>query len=87
ATARRAWTLPVLRIAHETRSFGELRSALRPVTDRALALCLQRLVAERLLHRDVDGSQRPPRVSYIGEGRGAALSDALQPSRRLLSAP
>ncbi len=83
ATARRAWTLPVLRVARDMRSFGELRCELSPVTDRALALCLKRLVAQRLLRRDVDGAQRPPRVTYVGSGRGAALSDALQATQRL----
>ena len=73
-TARRAWTLPVLRLVDTPRSFSHLRSDLRPVTDRGLSLCLGRLVdAELIARRTLDTSR-----GYLAVGRGAELADQLR---------
>ena len=75
---RRAWALPVLRLLSNAHGFGELRAELQPITDRALALCLQRLTKNELVRRDVDASRRPPRVTYVADGRGATLAATLR---------
>lgn len=49
--ARRTWTLPILREMNPASRYGELRSRLRPVTDRALSETLKKLGENNWLDR------------------------------------
>lgn len=75
---RRSWTVPILAIADTPRHFSEIRSALGPVTDRALSLSLRQLHDRRWLRRDVDAAQRPLRPTYLAINDGARISSALR---------
>ncbi len=78
--AHRSWALPILREASPERRFGELRSQLTPVTDRALSETLKTLGEYRWLDRLVDGNCSPPSVSYIPIGTGKLLTPILSES-------
>lgn len=81
--ARRTWTLPVLRLANPSRRFGELRSQLKPVTDRALSETLKVLGENNWLQRDVNSKTMPPSVSYYPCGTGEILIPYLIESFKL----
>lgn len=78
--ARRTWALPILRVTSPESRFGELRSKLSPVTDRALSETLKMLSENHWLRRCVDVEHVPPSVSYIPEGTGEILVPLLQES-------
>ncbi len=78
--ARRSWSLPILREMIPTSRYGELRSKLRPVTDRALSETLKNLGENNWLERCVDINRSPPSVSYIPLGTGELLVPALRES-------
>jgi len=82
---RRAWTLPVLRLAAPGCHFAEFRSALSPVTDRALSQTLKAMSARKWLKRSVDDTASPPRVSYMPDGLGSRLAPVLQRSFSILA--
>ncbi|TPV96986.1 MAG: transcriptional regulator [Myxococcales bacterium FL481] len=73
-TARRAWTLPVLRLLRDPCTFTELSTSLQPVTDRGLSLCLSRMIGARFIE---------PRTmaelanGYVAIGRGRELTHTL----------
>ncbi|WP_206057220.1 winged helix-turn-helix transcriptional regulator [Nitratireductor sp. XY-223] len=75
---RRAWTLPVLSAAREPRYFGEIKSRLRPITDRALSQSLKLLETHNWLQRDVVTSDRPVRARYKAARTGAEISRAIR---------
>ena len=77
---RKTWTLPILRLLNQQQRFGELRSALSPITDRALSLSLKELSACNWAQRCVDPAQSPPQVSYSATGFGAAIQPELAQS-------
>lgn len=81
--ARRTWSLPILRVASPESRFGELRSKLCPVTDRALSESLKTLSANQWLSRRVDADLSPPGVTYIPTGIGELLVPVLQESLRI----
>ena len=81
--ARRTWVLPVLREMIPVSRYGELRSKLRPVTDRALSETLKKLGENNWLDRCVDIDSTPPRVTYIPQGTGQLLVPALKESLRI----
>jgi len=77
---RRSWTLPILREVSPARRYGELRSKLTPVTDRALSETLKALGENQWLYRLVDGDRSPPSVTYLPLGTGELLVPALNES-------
>ncbi|MFK8081934.1 MAG: winged helix-turn-helix transcriptional regulator [Granulosicoccus sp.] len=81
--ARRTWTLPILRESSPERRFGELRSKLYPVTDRALSQTLKTLGEKHWLDRYVDVDQSPPSVTYAPLGTGELLVPVLLESFKL----
>jgi DNA-binding HxlR family transcriptional regulator len=68
----RKWSVPTLAALAEPRRFSELRSALQPVTPRALALALKDLEASGLVEREVVPGY-PPTTTYRTTARGAWL--------------
>lgn len=81
--AARTWTLPVMRLSNSTPRFGELRSELKPVTDRALSQTLKILTHHDWLTRAVNTEAAPPEVSYAPSGIGEVLIPCLENSFRL----
>jgi DNA-binding HxlR family transcriptional regulator len=77
ALIRRTWTLPILAVTEKPRRFGEVRSALVEVSDRALSASLRELEERAWLHRRVAVAERPPRPTYEAVGLGAELSNAI----------
>ncbi|MEX3010307.1 winged helix-turn-helix transcriptional regulator [Hoeflea sp. TYP-13] len=71
---RRAWSLPVLGASREPRYFGEIKTQLHPITDRALSQSLKLLETHRWLRRDVETSGRPFRARYQAANTGAEIS-------------
>lgn len=78
--ARRTWALPILRQAIPESRYGELRSKLSPVTDRALSETLKKLGENQWLNRYVDTEISPPSVTYIPFGTGELLVPVLKES-------
>lgn len=78
--ARRTWTLPILREMTPASRYGELRSNLCPVTDRALSETLKKLGENNWLDRCVDIARSPPSVTYTPQGTGQLLMPALKES-------
>lgn len=74
---RRAWSLPVLSAARQPHYFGELKTRLHPITDRALSQSLLLLESHRWLRRDVETSGRPLRAMYWASNTGAEISRAI----------
>ena len=74
---RRAWSLPVLSVAREPLYFGEIKSRLLPITDRALSQSLKLLETHRWLQRDVETLARPLRARYQAANAGAQISRAI----------
>lgn len=82
---RRQWTVPILSVTAAPRHFGEIRSDLGRVTDRALSQSLGLLEEHRWLRRDPGGQSRPPRPLYHAVNAGAEVAQAL--AEALPSAP
>ena len=78
--AARTWTLPIMRLTDSAPRFGELRSELKPVTDRALSQSLKTLVSHDWVTRDVNVTTAPPEVSYSPCGIGEILIPCLENS-------
>ena len=75
---RRHWSLPVLVASRKPRYFGEIKSRLCPITDRALSQSIKLLETHDWLHREIDGSARPPRAMYQAANKGAEVTHALR---------
>jgi DNA-binding HxlR family transcriptional regulator len=73
---RRSWTVPVLATCTNPRFFGEVKSALPRITDRALSQSLKQLHAQHWINRAVDTGTHPPRALYQATGRGAEIAEA-----------
>ncbi len=74
----RKWTLAVIYALHGgSRRFGEVRTALRGVTDRALALALKELQAAGLVERTVR-DEYPPAPLYLPTPTAQRLMPILQ---------
>lgn len=73
---RRVWTLPVLAVCQGPRFFSDIKSALQPITDRALSQSLQQLQGQDWLRREVNPSERPLRPAYAAVGPGFAIGEA-----------
>ncbi len=74
---RRAWSLPVLSASRHPRYFGEIKTRLLPITDRALSQSLKLLETHQWLRRDVESSGRPLRARYRATDTGAEISRAI----------
>ncbi len=81
--AARTWSLPVMRLTHSAPRFGQLRSELKPVTDRALSQTLKMLTNHDWITRAVNSEAAPPEVSYSPGGMGDVLIPCLEKSFRL----
>lgn len=77
---RRAWTVPILAVTKAPRYFGEIRSDLPPITDRALSKSLSQLEERKWLRRKIDSSQRPLRPTYQAVNIGREVSKAISMS-------
>ena len=80
SVAARTWSLPVMRLTSCAPRFGELRSALKPVTDRALSQTLKILASQKWVSRSVNAEAAPPEVSYSPCGIGEILIPCLENS-------
>ncbi len=78
--AARTWSLPVMRLTHSAPRFGQLRSELKPVTDRALSQTLKMLTTNDWVARAVNSEAAPPEVSYYPRGMGEVLIPCLERS-------
>lgn len=72
------WTLPLLAALGEEARFGELATALAPVSPRALSLTLKAALAEGLIARRLEDSFPPVPVYRLDE-RGRELVEAFPP--------
>ncbi|MEX0319595.1 MAG: winged helix-turn-helix transcriptional regulator [Ruegeria sp.] len=77
ALLRRSWTVPILAVSQAPRHFSEIKTALPPITDRALSQSLQHLQAQHWLQRRVNTSSHPPRPLYQAANAGAQIGAAL----------
>lgn len=78
--AARTWSLPVMRLTNSAPRYGELRSELKPVTDRALSQTLKILASHDWVTRAVNSEAAPPEVSYSPSGMGEVLIPCLERS-------
>lgn len=82
----RKWTIPIsAALDAGPMRFSELRSALDPVTPRALTLALRDLDAEALVARAVEATW-PPTTRYRLDVRGRRLARTLRPLAEALAA-
>jgi DNA-binding HxlR family transcriptional regulator len=80
AIASRSWSLPVMRLTDAAPRFGQLRSELNPVTDRALSQTLKILANHNWITRRVNTEAAPPEVSYSPGNVGEVLIPCLEKS-------
>ena len=80
SVASRTWSLPVMRLTRSAPRFGQLRSELKPVTDRALSQTLKILASHEWVTRTVNVEAAPPEVSYFPCGMGEVLTPCLERS-------
>jgi len=74
---RRAWTLPVLTVSPEPRSFTQIKTALPAITDRALSQTFKQLQGHGWLMRHVDTAAHPPRATYHAVNAGLRINKAV----------
>ena len=79
ALLRRAWTIPVLALCHEPRSFSDIKGALDGITDRALSQSLKRLQTQQWVNREIDPSKHPLRPQYQAINVGAEIAWCINP--------
>ena len=77
---RKSWTVPILAVTKHPRRFGDLKSDLSSITDRALSQSLTLLEGHAWLRRDVDISSRPMRPTYQATQIGRDISHAINVS-------
>lgn len=73
---RKSWTVPVLAVTESPRYFGEIKSDLPSITDRALSQSIQLLHEREWLQRDVNVLERPLRPTYRATNIGVRISQA-----------
>jgi DNA-binding HxlR family transcriptional regulator len=72
------WSLPLIaRLDADRTRFSTLRTALRPVTPRALSLTLKQMLSVDLIDRALE-DDFPPTAIYGLTGRGARLAAAMR---------
>ncbi len=74
---RKSWTLPILAVSTQPRSFTGIKRDLDGVTDRALSQSLKALEAAEWMAREVDARARPIRAQYVGRDVGFQLGEAV----------
>lgn len=74
---RRAWTIPVLVASREPRYFGEIKSELATISDRALSASLKLLEEQHWLERSINMEIRHPRPVYQVVNTGARICQAV----------
>jgi len=77
ALLRRSWTVPVLALTHQPLRFSDIKSDLRPITDRALSTSLHQLEEREWLRRDIDTSHRAPFPTYRAVNTGGKINRAV----------
>ena len=77
ALLRRTWTVPILALTDRPRRFSGLRTALGPITDRALSTSLAQLEDREWLRRDIDMSSRMPFPTYLAVNKGHQITIAI----------
>lgn len=75
--ARLRWGLPLLHVLQVPKGFGDIKSSLPPITDRALSLILKRGQSDHLIGRSVDVTAYPPATLYAPLDKAASLCEAL----------
>lgn len=70
---RRSWTVPVLVVTQEPRFFGEIRTRLGTVTDRALSTSLGQLQSVGWVAREIQNAGSLPRPIYAATAQGAEI--------------
>ena len=75
---RGKWALPVVSGLDPVQRYSEIKRALPALTDRALSICLTRLVDCQWVKRQVDSQSLPPAVSYHTLNKGAVVHEHLQ---------
>jgi DNA-binding HxlR family transcriptional regulator len=78
--AAKTWSLPVMRLTNKAPRFAQLRSELKPITDRALSQTLKILASQDWVARAVNVEAAPPEVSYSPCGMGEILIPVLERS-------
>ncbi len=72
------WSVLVIgRLETSPHRFGELRRAVPGITQKMLTQTLRRLEKDGLVHREVLGQMRPPRVEYSLTDLGQTLTEPL----------
>ena len=72
------WSLPLIaRLGHDRARFSALKTALQPVTPRALSLTLKQMLSVDLIDRRLE-AEFPPVAIYGLTGKGAALAQAMR---------
>ena len=72
------WSLPLIaRLDGERSRFTSLRTALAPVTPRALSITLKQMLSVELIERDLE-ADFPPVPIYALSGRGRRLAQAMR---------
>ncbi|MBL1431582.1 MAG: helix-turn-helix transcriptional regulator [Robiginitomaculum sp.] len=71
------WSLPVLLLSQQQVRFSQIRTTLKPITDRALSQSLSGLTKRKLLLRKVDITQHPPASFYQTSQMGQKLISPL----------
>lgn len=77
AILRRAWTIPILAVSRDPRYFGEIKSDLTVISDRALSQSLLKLRQNGWVHREVDATKNPPRSLYQAANAGKNICLAI----------
>lgn len=77
---RKAWSLPVLSLSKVPVSFGQIKTSLPQITDRALSLSLKHLQASRWIATVKDATAPHIRAGYqaTGDGQKIAVAALLQ---------
>jgi len=71
------WSLPVLLLSRQQIRFSQIRTTLKPITDRALSQSLHSLTQTKLLIRKIDVTQHPPASFYQTSQMGQKLISPL----------
>lgn len=71
---RKAWTLPVLGALRTPRYFGEIKTELTTITDRALSQSLKAMETKHWVTRRINEETRPPRAIYSASNLGDKMS-------------
>ncbi|MDJ0657464.1 MAG: winged helix-turn-helix transcriptional regulator [Xanthomonadales bacterium] len=77
AIVRRSWAVPVLAVTRSPERFSIIKSALGPITDRALSQSLETLEKQDWLNRAISFSSRKPFPTYQAVNAGLQINLAV----------